>query len=297
MNKCIVKHIVIRRSFPPYTLFVPRDLLWVLQSQCFSFGALYPSKSGLVHKNIVKHIVKQITREGEFEQELMKEERIRVREFVRALARARYRHRKATATVSKDAPHIGPTSAPRMTRCALLSTGCKADPPTLFDVHVFTIRGLGDSRGSEPPIDKSVLFLTKSGQMHKMVSENNFSIIRGQLLLSQENKQATKQPSNQASNCKEQSPLQPSKQPTNQPTNQPTKQPTNQPTNQQTNKQTKAAESLETMSLSLAHDKTIIAHWQACGQLHFPCLKRSCWKPKPRACAPPDVIGDWFDKH
>jgi hypothetical protein len=35
-----------------------RDLLWVLRGQSFIFGALYPSKSGLVHKHIVKHIGK-----------------------------------------------------------------------------------------------------------------------------------------------------------------------------------------------------------------------------------------------
>jgi hypothetical protein len=28
---------------------------WVLQGQCFIFGAVYPSKSGQVHKHIVKH--------------------------------------------------------------------------------------------------------------------------------------------------------------------------------------------------------------------------------------------------
>jgi hypothetical protein len=33
-----------------------RDLLWVLRGQCFIFAALYPSKSGLIHKHIVKHI-------------------------------------------------------------------------------------------------------------------------------------------------------------------------------------------------------------------------------------------------
>ena len=31
-----------------------RDLLWVLQCECSIFGVLYPSKSGLVQKHIVK---------------------------------------------------------------------------------------------------------------------------------------------------------------------------------------------------------------------------------------------------
>jgi hypothetical protein len=33
-----------------------RDLFWVLRGRCFIFGALFPSKSGLIHKHIVKHI-------------------------------------------------------------------------------------------------------------------------------------------------------------------------------------------------------------------------------------------------
>ena len=34
-------------------------ILIVLQGQCFIFGAQYPSKSGLIHKHIVKHIACQ----------------------------------------------------------------------------------------------------------------------------------------------------------------------------------------------------------------------------------------------
>jgi hypothetical protein len=34
-----------------------RDLLWVLQGECLIFGALCPSKTGLMNKHIVKHIV------------------------------------------------------------------------------------------------------------------------------------------------------------------------------------------------------------------------------------------------
>ena len=49
----IVKRIGTYRGF--------RDLLWVLQGQCFVFGALYPSKSnissGLIHKHIDGRIV------------------------------------------------------------------------------------------------------------------------------------------------------------------------------------------------------------------------------------------------
>ena len=34
-----------------------RDLLWILRGRCFIFGALFPSKSGLIHTHIVKYIV------------------------------------------------------------------------------------------------------------------------------------------------------------------------------------------------------------------------------------------------
>jgi hypothetical protein len=34
--------------------------LWVLQGRCLIFGALFPSKSGLTHKHVVKHITKHI---------------------------------------------------------------------------------------------------------------------------------------------------------------------------------------------------------------------------------------------
>jgi hypothetical protein len=33
------------------------DNWWVLQGRCLIFGALHPSKSGLIHKHIVKYIV------------------------------------------------------------------------------------------------------------------------------------------------------------------------------------------------------------------------------------------------
>ena len=35
-----------------------RDLFWVLHGQCFKFGALYQSKSGLIHKHSLKHTVR-----------------------------------------------------------------------------------------------------------------------------------------------------------------------------------------------------------------------------------------------
>ena len=44
-------------------IFGVRDLLWVSQGQYFIFGALCPSKSGLMNKHIVKHIVKLPNRE------------------------------------------------------------------------------------------------------------------------------------------------------------------------------------------------------------------------------------------
>ena len=50
-NKRIVESKVIPRNIPF------RDLLWVWQGRCFIFGALYPSKTGLIHRHIVKHIV------------------------------------------------------------------------------------------------------------------------------------------------------------------------------------------------------------------------------------------------
>ena len=37
------------------------DISWVSVGQYFIFGALCPSKSGLMNKHIVKHIVKHIT--------------------------------------------------------------------------------------------------------------------------------------------------------------------------------------------------------------------------------------------
>ena len=40
------------------SVFGFRDLLWVSVGQYFIFGALYPSKSGLMNKHIVNHIVR-----------------------------------------------------------------------------------------------------------------------------------------------------------------------------------------------------------------------------------------------
>ena len=49
-------------TFPHQHVFGFWDLLWVSQGQYFIFGALCPSKSGLMNKHIVKHTVKHIVK-------------------------------------------------------------------------------------------------------------------------------------------------------------------------------------------------------------------------------------------
>jgi len=62
MNKHIVKHIVkhtVKHTGHSYLGF--GTFCGSLRGQYFIFGALYPSKSGLINKNAVKHIANEQT--------------------------------------------------------------------------------------------------------------------------------------------------------------------------------------------------------------------------------------------